>query len=188
MTGETPKFIVGIDQAAACGYAVLDADGGRIVSGCWDLSLRRGEGDGFRYVRFVGLFRKLLESVGADADNAIVAYEKPIQYGQGQAHAPNDTGPALVAVIQYQCEVRGRIPYVSIAPSTAKAAAGSGRFSKTQMIDAANQRWHLKLGYVLSHAFDKNGRPKPPKFPGGADNECDALWIAEAARRQAFAL
>lgn len=183
----TPDLIIGIDQATACGYAVLNADGGRIVSGVWDLSPRRGEGDGFRYVRFVGLFRKLLESVGAEEGNAVVAYERPVAFGHSQARSVDQVGPALVGHILYQTEVR-KIPYTAIAIATAKAAAGSGKFSKLQMIDAANQKWRLKLGYVVSHAFDKNGRPKPPKFPGGSDNEADALWIAEAARRQALAL
>lgn len=47
--------ILGIDPGTSCGWAILD-DGGRVASGVWDLSPKRFEGGGMRYIRFERLF------------------------------------------------------------------------------------------------------------------------------------
>lgn len=174
------KYVVGIDQATHCGYAVLDIGGQRLASGVWDVSPRPGEGAGFRFVRFVGLFRQLLDSFGIKHDTGLVFYEQPISYGHEGNRSPNDVGAALVSHIQYQCEMRG-LPYSPVAAATAKKAAGSGRNGKLDMVREANSRWGLSLRSEPRSPDPKTGKPRWA-FPGGSDNEADALWIAEAGR------
>lgn len=173
-----PSYFVGIDQATRCGYAVLDAQGDRLASGTWDLGVRPGEGAGFRYVRFVGYFRQLLDSFGLDGKNTVVAYEQAVPMRGGNS---SEIGGALIGHLQYQCEVR-KVPYEGIHYATVKRLAIGGRARKTDMIDAANSRWGLDLEWRET-GEDPNGRPRFV-FPGGSDNIADALFIADACRRR----
>lgn len=180
-------YTVGIDQATQCGYALLDERGQRLTSGTWDLSIGKGEGAGYRFVRFVGYLRGLLDNFALGPENGLIFFEQPINYGQSGARGRDPVGPALVGHLQYQAELRG-IPYSPIAIASAKATASSGRASKAEMVEAANRRWGLKLpiAYPPPGALDSKGKPKLPTFPGGSDNEADALWIAETGRARIY--
>lgn len=176
------EYVVGLDQATKCGYAVLDASGARIVSGVWDLSPRTGEGAGFRFVRFVGYLRQLLDKLGINGQNGLIFYEQSFA---GPNNASEIAG-GLISHIEYQGEIRG-IPYSAIHYGTVKKiATGNGHAGKLRMVTAANQQFGLNLPYTVppAVALSKDGKPKLPSFPGGSDNEADALWIAWAGLQQ----
>ncbi len=147
-------YYVGIDPGTKAGYAVLDADGDRLASGTWDCAIRRGEGDGWRIVRFGRHLTDLLQLYAP----RVVAYEEVRRHaGTGAAHVYG----ALVGQVMRICEERS-IPYAPVPVGTVKrTATGRGVAPKEEMIRTATLRW--------SHSpWD--------------DNEADALWIAEAVR------
>ena len=150
--------IIGIDPGTACGWAVYE---GRsvVASGTWDLSSRRFEGGGMRFVRFRKLFSELLW-VGGPAD--LVAYEEVRRHlGVDAAHVYG----GITSHLQQICE-EARVPYTAIPVATVKKlATGKGNADKLAMIAAANQKWALQLG------------PKD-------DDEADARWIAQAAAEE----
>lgn len=148
--------VVGIDPGTACGWAVLEADGSRIASGTWDLKPRRHEGGGMRYVRA----RRLLDELLGAYPGAQLAYEEV------RRHAGTDAAQiygGIVAMVSALCEER-KVPYVGVPVGTVKkCATGKGNAGKPEMIAAANTTWSLAIG--------------------DADDEADALWIAETWRR-----
>lgn len=173
-------FIIGIDPATACGWAVLDEKGNRRASGVWDLSVRPGEGAGFRFVRYVGYLRQCFAAYGPLRD-ALLFYEAPAVHRVTMSRGADLVSGGLIAHTTYQCEAKG-IPYKDLAIATIKKhATGTGIASKRMMVAAANERWGLELRM--------SSRPNPKKegdqlwsFPGGGDNEADALWIADTGR------
>lgn len=146
---------IGIDPGTRCGWAVLDSDGARLASGTWDCSVRRGEGAGFRYVRFERCFRELL----ATYPLATLAYEEVRRHmGVDAAHVYG----AIRGHLQRVCEESG-VAYCPIPVGTVKKlATGKGNADKDAMVVAARARW--------------GHEPED-------DNEADALWIADALRR-----
>lgn len=58
--------------------------------------------------------------------------------------------------------IKHQVPYITVKPTTVKARAGNGRFTKAQMRDSA-QRY-----------FNMDRRP--------GEDEADALWVATIAR------
>jgi len=153
------EFIVGIDPGTLCGWAVIDdSTGARVASGVWDLSTRRHEGGGMRFVR---ARRRLLDVVDTYRPVA-VAYEEVARHrGTAAAHVYG----GLVGVMTALCEER-ETPYMGIPVGTVKKlATGKGNANKAAMVAAAARRW------ALADAVD--------------DNEADALWVAETWRRTA---
>lgn len=146
---------LGVDPGTHCGWAVLDGGGERIASGTWDCSVRRGEGAGFRFVRFERVLRELLEAY----PGAAVGYEEVRRHmGVDAAHVYG----GIRAHLQRLCEERG-VPYCPIPVGTVKKlATGKGNADKDAMVAAAHRQWSV--------------------LPGD-DNEADALWIAEALRK-----
>src|SRR5512137_1201276 len=55
-------IVLGIDPGTHCGWAVLDTDHGRLASGVWDLSSRRHEGGGMRFVRLHQYLREIAQA------------------------------------------------------------------------------------------------------------------------------
>jgi len=147
---------IGIDPGTSCGWAVLSAAGGRIGSGTWDCSTRRGEGAGFRFVRFERCLRELL---GAHP-GAQLAYEEVRRHaGTDAAHVYGGLRSHILRV----CEELG-VPYCPVPVGTVKkAATGKGNADKNAMVSAARARW---------------GAPDRAKD----DDEADALFIAECLR------
>lgn len=148
--------ILAIDPGTSCGWAIWD--GGDVVhAGTWDLSARRFEGGGMRYVHFERFFREALR--GAQ----LVAFEE-VQMHQGTAAAHVYGG--ITAHLMRICQETG-IPYFSIPYAHIKrAATGKGNAGKDAMVEAANCRWGLTL-------TEKKGA-----------DEADARWIAVAAASQ----
>lgn len=68
---------------------------------------------------------------------------------------------AAFTVMMMLC-IKHQVPYITVKPTTVKARAGNGRFTKAQMQDSA-QRY-----------FNMDRRPK--------EDEADALWVATIAR------
>ena len=149
--------ILGIDPGTHCGWAVRHQDG-NFTSGTWDLSARRHEGGGFRYLRL----RSYLQEIIARAKPAAVVYEEVRGHrGTDAAHVYG----GIIAVLAEECERQG-IPYRGIPVSTVKKlATGKGNADKLDMIAAANARWGK--GYSLKD-----------------NNEVDARFIAEAGARE----
>jgi len=143
-------IVIGIDPGTKCGWSVLK-DGKRIASGTWDLSSRRHEGGGMRYLRCRKYFENLLASVEVNA----VAYEEVRRHmGVDAAHVYG----GIVGQITAVCEDK-KIPFKGIPVGTVKiTATGKGRASKQQMIDTANEEFSIEV-------VD--------------DNEADALWIGK---------
>ena len=149
-------LILGIDPGTKCGWAILDG-GRRVASGVWDLSAKRHEGGGMRYVRLRGYLREVFESSKIEA----VAYEEVRRHmGVDAAHVYG----GITAVISSVCESwKPKIPYRAIPVGTVKKlATGKGNASKGQMIEAARERFDLErvaedeadalhIGYALTH-------------------------------------
>ena len=157
---------IGIDPGTHCGWAVLDDEGKRIASGVWDLSSKRHEGGGMRYLRcrcyLATLFLvQALPTMATEEDFAL-AYEE-VRGHKGTSAAQVYGG--IVGVITSLCEEL-KVPYQGIPVGTVKkVATGKGNASKDMMIEAAIKRW----------TWTRNG-----DLP---DDEADALWCAESLRR-----
>lgn len=144
--------VLGIDPGTACGWAVLDS-GVRVVGGTWDLSVRRGESEGIRFLR---LETQMLEVLRTGV--ALVAYEDVRRHlGTYAAHVYG----GIVAIIKTTCE-RQSVPYCGILVQDAKKrATGKGNANKAAMVEAAGRQW-----------------PRPEPY---SEDEADALWIALCA-------
>jgi len=148
--------ITGIDPGTNCGWAVLSLDGARVASGTWDLKPRRHEGGGMRYVRVQRLLGELLDTYPM---TTTVAYEEV------RRHSGTDAAQiygGIVAMVGAVCEAR-RMPYAGVPVGTAKKhATGKGNAGKPAMIEACKLQWNHDVG--------------------DADDEADALWMAETYR------
>jgi len=146
------KTSIGIDPGTRCGWAVLDEGGQRVASGTWDCSVRRGEGAGFRFVRFERVLRELLDAY----PGSTLGYEEVRRHaGVDAAHVYG----GIRAHLQRLCEERG-VPYCPIPVGTVKKlATGKGNADKDAMVAAAASQWGVQVE---------------------DDNEADALWIAAA--------
>jgi Holliday junction resolvasome RuvABC endonuclease subunit len=151
--------IIGIDPGTACGWAILRGDGTRIASGTWDLSSRRHEGGGMRYLRV----RRHVEEMLSQFTVQQLAYEEVRRHmGVDAAHVYG----GIVAMIGSVCEERA-VPFSAIPVGTVKKlATGKGNASKDMMVLASRAMW---------------GDDAPRGL--GEDDEADALFVALAAVR-----
>lgn len=185
-SSSSPPVVLGIDPGTKCGWAALDTPTGqRLASGVWDISIRPGEGAGFREVRFISLLRQLLNAY----PDAVVFYEAPVTIGTFAGGSAAELSGALRGLLRYHCETRR--PAVAYAPvniSTVKRiATGSGNAKKGRMVLAANAKWPpLALRVEPGPINKKTGKPTE-RYPNASDNEADALWIAETGRQQYLA-
>ncbi len=126
------------------------------AAGTWDLSIRRDESAGMRLIRLNGKLNELWKTVGV----SIVFFESARHAG------PKMQGALVVqaeiqGVIKLWCEHRC-IAYRGVSPSEVKKlATGKGNAGKDLVLAAARKRW--------------------PEC--GDDNEADARWILEIAKR-----
>lgn len=124
--------ILALDPATHTGWA-LSADG-MVHSGTWDLSPRRGDGAGMRFLR---LCWKLDEMLFRHAPLHIV-YEFA---GHFKSLAAGDVLRGLMAHIQSWCETHN-VPCEGYAPSSIKKwATGKGNANKDAMLAEAQRRW-----------------------------------------------
>lgn len=149
---------IGLDPSTHTGWAILDQDGKRLQSGVWDLSASRTEGSGMVYLKFEKLFRSLLEL--PFYDNFRVGYEQQINRFAGAAQPSAGIQAAICRI----CEELG-VPYKGLSFSAVKkVATGKGNANKAAMVVAAQYQWGGHLPF--------------------AEDEADALFIAETLRRQ----
>lgn len=126
-------------------------------SGTFDLSIRRDESAGMRLIRLEGKLNDVKSGSGID----LVVYEA------ARNCAPKMQGALVVqamlqGVLVAWCEKNG-IQYRGYSPSEIKKhATGKGNAGKDQMIAAAKQKFNLT----------------------GDDNEADALWLLDLAKRE----
>jgi len=157
--------IVGIDPGTRCGFALLEGD--RVIaSGEWDLTPRRYESSGMRFVKFERSLGEMFDILNRhNKTKTVVAYEEVRRHmGTDAAHIYG----GLVAIIQAMCIKLDALEYLGIPVGTVKKqATGKGNASKEDMIAAARKHW--------------------PHLPISSENQADALWIAETARRLYFA-
>lgn len=152
----TAPVTIGIDPGTRCGWAILRGDGTRIQSGTWDLSPRRHEGGGMRYLRVRDHLVEMLAQFRVER----LAYEEVRRHaGTDAAHVYG----GIVAMIAAVCEERA-VPYVGAPVGTVKKlATGKGNADKDAMVSAAKALFGC--------------------MPGD-DNEADALFVALAATRR----
>jgi len=149
------KTIIALDPGTKCGYAVRQKNG-IIVSGVFDLSLKRHESPGMKFIKLCSLLREVIKS----QDDPIVVYEEVRRHlGVSAAHIYGGiTSMIQVVCVEEDCE------HFAIPVGTVKKfATGKGNAGKDDMIAACVKKW----GYT---PID--------------DNEADARWIAETAASQ----
>jgi Holliday junction resolvasome RuvABC endonuclease subunit len=135
--------VLAIDPATYCGWALS-----HIHYGLWDLSIKRGESQGIKWILFENYLKDTIERHGVK----VVAYERP----GGRNFKGIESHSKLVGIIEKLC-VELRIESIAFsATEIKKAATGKGNCDKQAMIDAAE------------HEFG---------YKGNDDNEADALWI-----------
>lgn len=117
--------ILSLDLGTKTGWAISAHE-----SGVWDLSPRRFQGSGMRFVTFRQHLRKVLEGVD------LVYFEEVRRHlGVDAAHVYG----GLMAVLTEECETR-KIPYEGIPVGTIKKhGTGSGNAPKDKMIEAAKR-------------------------------------------------
>jgi crossover junction endodeoxyribonuclease RuvC len=147
--------IIGFDPGTKCGYAVKIGE--TITSGVFNLSPRRHEGGGMRFLRLRREISTMFNACPPDA----VAYEEVRRHlGTDAAHIYG----GIVAIISSECEAR-KIPYVGIPVGTVKKlATGKGNADKPAMMAAAAARW--------------------PDATMADDNEADARFVMLALESQ----
>lgn len=151
------RALLAIDPGTKCGWAVRSPQG-IDNSGTWDLTPKRFEGAGMRYLRLRTWLREALELVQPE----LVAFEEVRRHmGVAAAHVYG----AIVGVIQEECELR-KIPYYGLPVATVKrTACGRGNADKLMMRAAAARQWG-------------------GEWPAARENEADSRWIAETAWRE----
>ena len=119
--------ILALDPGTKCGYALSPLE-----SGTWDLSPRRFEGGGMRFVKLRNYLIKACEEV-----DMVVFEEVRGHKGTDAAHVYG----GIVAIITEHCELK-EIPYSGIPVGTIKKyATGLGNANKEAMLKAAKERW-----------------------------------------------
>jgi len=145
--------ILALDTGTNCGWAV-DVRG-VTESGVQVFDLRRGESPGMRYLRFNSWMSEEWGCVGCGI--GLIVYEQTHNRGG----AATEVAAGFATRVQEFC-ARNRIEHSAIHSATLKKfATGRGNAKKPEMILAAQR---LKPGVT-------------------DDNESDALWLLEYARK-----
>lgn len=144
--------ILALDISGTTGWATGSVDTGRIDSGTWSVKPGRGDSPGMRYVRL----RARLRDVHAEQSLGLVAYEQAHHRGG----AATEYAIGCVATVQAWC-ADNQVEHAAVHTATLKKfATGNGRASKTEMVEAARQRFRV---------------------PIEDDNEADALLVLDWA-------
>lgn len=149
--------IVALDPGAKFGWAVYDTETRKIFSGVWNLTPKRNESPGAKWIRFT----QFLGNILTDCQPDLVVFEEVRRHmGTSAAHAYG----GYKSQIEEVCAVSG-VTYTTIPVGTVKKfATGKGNADKKRMIAAANETW-----------------------PGANitdDNEADARFIALATAQE----
>ncbi len=146
--------ILALDLATRTGWAL--EENGRRESGVQVFDVKRGESPGMRFVRFN---RWLDEMAKIITRPCVVVFEQAHHRGG----AATECAAGFSTRVLEFCATHG-FEHSSVHTQTLKKfATGSGRGDKSAMIAAAR----VKLG-----------------FAGDDDNEADALWLLEFAKKE----
>ena len=130
-----------------------NADTHTAISGVQDFTLKRGESPGMRFLMFRKWLLQMIETIEPD----MIIYERAHHRG---GHA-TEVGVGLTTQLQACCAEKD-IEFVAIHSGTLKKHATSrGNCNKEDMMKAAT-----KMGWTYKD-----------------DNECDALWLLDYAKR-----
>lgn len=141
--------LLALDLATTTGYAITPLE-----SGTWDLAPRRGDSPG---MRFILLQQKLNVVKAAHPDLKLIVYEAPHHRG---GH-PTEVLLGLVSHVQSWC-AQNCVEHTAVHTMTLKKHAGSGKFTKPEMVAAARARW--------------------ANITIRDDNHADALWLLDYAK------
>jgi Holliday junction resolvasome RuvABC endonuclease subunit len=146
--------ILALDLATKTGWALLE--NGRVESGVQEFAVKRGESPGMRYLRFNRWLDQLL---GTRQAIGLIVYEQ--QHHRGGA--ATEVAAGFVTRVQEAC-AEHVIDHATVHTATLKKfATGRGNADKSEMVKSAR----VKFG-------------REPQD----DNEADALWILEYARKE----
>lgn len=124
--------ILALDLATKTGWAAA-IDGKHYESGVQDFSLKRGDSQGMRFLRF----NTWLGEAVSNVKPGLVVYEQPHHRGG----AATEVAVGLSTRVQELCAKCG-IEHTAIAASTLKKyAVGHGKASKEQMVEAAKRKF-----------------------------------------------
>lgn len=141
--------ILALDIATKTGYCTKD------VSGVWDFTPRRDESKGFRTLKFKNAIEQILDDQKIDC----VVFERVAGFHKASLIVMSELHGVLKSVL----EERG-IPYGGYsAGEIKKHATGKGNAKKPQMMEAAKDRFAIKI-------ID--------------DNHADALWLYDLASQE----
>lgn len=126
---------LGIDPGTHCGWAVFGPTDIHHASGVWNLSPRRHEGGGMRFLRLRTYLEEVIRATGVTT----VYYEEVHRHkGTDAAHIYG----GIIAHIQQFCEQEG-IAYAGVpVAAIKKAATGKGNANKDLMLAAAIQQFY----------------------------------------------
>ena len=155
--------LLALDFGTSLGYAYVDYTEDHVpekaiasFSGIWDLSSRRHEGAGMRFVRL----RRYLEEMKP----TMIVYEEVAARFKSTAAAMMYGG--IRSVVTAFCEER-KVPYAGIPVGTVKKrATGKGNANKEAMIQAA-------INFFGADQLDVVRAGK------GDDDIADALWLCQ---------
>jgi Holliday junction resolvasome RuvABC endonuclease subunit len=151
-----PITILALDMATKTGWAVSDPEGA--TSGVQVFDVRRGESPGMRWLRFDAWLEQVHILATARHPMGVLVYE--LAHHRGGASTAVGVGFATKA---QEFAARHNIELMPVHTATLKKfATGSGKADKDAMIAAARAR-----GWTPQD-----------------DNEADALWLLEYAKRE----
>lgn len=159
--------VLALDLGTTMGWALGLRDG-KLRSGSESFALRRNEGPGQRWLKFVAWLGQCYQQAG---ELQAVYYELVMAHGGGKDKAGNPRGMNIAAAHAYggfeahlqAWADRNRIPLIGVAVGTIKkSATGKGNAKKDAVVAAMGARGHRVID----------------------DNHADALALLEYARQQ----
>jgi len=132
------RYILGLDVSSKVGWALWDAQKDKLVeSGVQDFTKKRGESSGLMFLKFRRwLCEEFVRLCGLDI--ALIAYEAPHHKGGAATHICVN----MAGIIEAQCELMCIEPAPVHSGTLKKFAAGHGKASKEDMVEAAKP-YHL---------------------------------------------
>ena len=159
--------ILALDLGSVTGWSFRDSQG-NVTSGRQSFELTRWDSHGMRLLRFRKWLKEMLDDhlLADDPEEALVAYERPIDYGRGKRGKSmgSEVSNQLVGAMLPELEERGLLHSAPTPAVVKKHATGRGNANKGKMVEAAEVRWEH---YERPDEFD----------PKVGDDEADALCV-----------